>query len=159
MLTDTDKKLVVESWRRVVPIEATAADLFYKRLFELEPAYRKLFPPRLDEQKKKLIRMLQFIVKSMDWMDSQWQDDVAPEEDLCIVVLAMGKRHDRLYKVPEASYDTVGEALLWALEQGLGDAFTPEIRAAWTKLYNVLATTMKMGAKAGAVAMHPAQAG
>jgi hemoglobin-like flavoprotein len=45
-----------------------------------------------------------------------------------------------------AHYDTVDAALLWTLEQGLGDVFTPEVRAAWTKLYGVLATTMQAAA-------------
>ena len=153
MLTDDDKKNIVDSWRLVVPIAPTAADLFYRRLFELRPDYRQLFPEEMDKQKQKLIRMLQFIVKSMDWMSEQWRDEVAPEDDLCLVVLAMGRRHDQLYKIPEDSYGPVGEALIWTLQQGLGDAFTEELHASWGRLYGVVSTTMKMGARAGKVSM------
>jgi len=40
----------------------------------------------------------------------------------------------------------VGEVLLWTLERGLAEPFTPEVRAAWTKVYGVLAATMQAGA-------------
>ena len=40
MLDDQQKVLLRDSWRMVVPIAETAADLFYKRLFELRPDYR-----------------------------------------------------------------------------------------------------------------------
>lgn len=151
MLTDEDKKLILSSWRLVVPIAETAADLFYRRLFEIRPAYRQLFPEDLAKQKRKLVTMLSFIVKSMDWMASQWQEDVAPEDDLCLIVLAMGRRHTSLYHIPDESYEPVGQALLWTLEQGLGQAFTDDVRAAWTRLYGVVSTTMRMGARASRV--------
>jgi hemoglobin-like flavoprotein len=65
-----------------------------------------------------------------------------------LVVLALGRRHRDLYKIPDESYAAVGEALVWTLQQGLGDAFTPATRDAWIKLYTLLATTMQMGAAA-----------
>lgn len=153
MLTDQERAAIVKSWSLVVPIAETAADLFYQRLFELEPKYRSLFPDDMEKQKRKLVAMLSFIVKCMDWLPENWADDVAPEEDLCIVILAMGRRHLSLYNVPDESYDTVGAALLWTLEQGLGDAFTDDLRATWTKLYGVVALTMKMGGRASKVQM------
>lgn len=151
MLTDNDKKLIVDSWRLVVPIKSTAADLFYQRLFELKPDYRGLFPNEMDRQKRKLVTMLQFIVKAIDWVKEDWKQEINPEDDLCLVVLAMGRRHHDLYKIPEDSYGPVAEALLWTLDQGLGEAFTDEVKTAWTKLYGTLATTMKMGARASRV--------
>lgn len=151
MLTDQDKAHILSSWRLVVPIASTAADLFYQRLFELRPDYRSLFPEDLGKQKRKLVTMLAFIVKSMDWLASQWQEEVAPEEDLCLVILAMGRRHHELYQIPDESYDAVGAALLWTLDQGLGQAFTDEVRDAWTRLYGIVATTMKMGARASRI--------
>ena len=151
MLSDADKQHIVRTWRLVVPIAETAADLFYRRLFELEPEYAKLFPSDMAGQKGKLVKMLAFIVKSVDWAQDQWAEDVDPEEDLCLVVLALGRRHASLYRIPEASYATVGEALLWTLDQGLGQAFTPEVRQAWAKLYGLLATTMKLGGRAARV--------
>ena len=145
MLNDAEKKLILNSWRLVVPIKDTAADLFYRRLFELRPAYQQLFKSDLATQKRKLIAMLAFIVKSLDWPDAAWRDNVAEEDDLFLVVLALGRRHSELYAVPDAAYAAVGEALLWTLDYGLGKEFTPPVRAAWTKIYGLVATAMKMG--------------
>lgn len=145
MLDDQQKLLVKDSWRMVVPIAETAADLFYKRLFELRPDYRVYFKGDLVSQKRKLIAMLSFIVKAVDWPDSAWREQVAAEQDLFLIVLALGRRHSDLYAIPDSTYDTVGEALLWTLDYGLGKAFTSEVRAAWTQLYTLLALTMKMG--------------
>lgn len=145
MLNDAEKKLIQNSWRLVVPIKDTAADLFYRRLFELKPSYQQLFKNDMAAQKKKLIAMLAFIVKSLDWPDSAWRDNVADEDDLFLVVLALGRRHSELYSVPDAAYAAVGEALLWTLDYGLGKEFTPPVRAAWTKIYGLIATAMKMG--------------
>jgi hemoglobin-like flavoprotein len=145
VLNDAEKKLILNSWRLVIPIQDTAADLFYRRLFELAPSYQPLFKTDLDAQKRKLIAMLAFVVKSLDWPDSAWRDSVAEEDDLFLVVLALGRRHSELYDVPDAAYATVGEALLWTLDYGLGKEFTAPVRAAWTKLYGLVSTAMKMG--------------
>ena len=145
MLNDAEKKLIQSIWRLVVPIKDTAADLFYRRLFELKPAYQQLFKGDMASQKRKLIAMLGFIVKSLDWPDAAWRDTVAEEDDLFLVVLALGRRHTELYNVPDAAYATVGEALLWTLDYGLGKEFTPAVRAAWTKVYGLVSTAMKMG--------------
>jgi hemoglobin-like flavoprotein len=146
MLSDSQRQALKRSWRLVIPIADTAADLFYKRLFELKPQYRDLFPEDMSDQKRKLLRMLAFIVRAMDWSDDEWREDVPVDEDLLLVVLAMGRRHSQLYKIPDESYAAVGEALLWTLDYGLGDSFTPEVRSTWTELYTSLARTMRMGA-------------
>ena len=145
MLNDAEKKLILNSWRLVVPIKDTAADLFYRRLFELQPSYQSLFKSDLAAQKQKLIAMLAFVVNSLDWPDSAWRDIIAEEDDLFLVVLALGRRHSELYDVPDAAYASVGEARLWTLDYGLGKEFTPPVRAAWTKVYGLVATAMKMG--------------
>lgn len=145
MLNDAEKKLIVGSWRLVVPIKDTAADLFYRRLFELDPAYQQLFSHDMAAQKRKLVAMLGFIVKALDWPDSAWREEVAEEDDLFLVILALGRRHTELYNVPDSAYATVGEALLWTLDYGLGKEFSPPVRAAWTKVYGLIATAMKMG--------------
>jgi len=145
MLSDADKIVIRDSWRLVVPIADTAADLFYKRLFELKPAYQQLFTGDMAAQKRKLVAMLGFIVKSLDWPESAWRDDVAEEDDLFLVVLALGRRHSELYKIPDAAYAIVGEALMWALDYGLGKKFDDTARRAWTKVYSLVSTAMKMG--------------
>jgi len=63
-------------------------------------------------------------------------------EGIVPVVEDLGRRHAR-YGVKPQHYDTVGAALLWTLGRGLGEAFTPDVRAAWTETYGLLAKTMK----------------
>ena len=152
MLTDAEKRLLKDTWRLVVPIMETASDLFYRRLFELQPGYRALFPPDMTAQKRKLMVTLAFVVKSADWAADAWAEDVSQEDDLFLVVLALGRRHGMLYKIPEDAYPVVGDALLWTLGMGLGQAFTDEARAVWTKLYGQLASIMVMGTRQGATA-------
>jgi hemoglobin-like flavoprotein len=145
VLSDADKELVKSTWRLIEPIRDTVADLFYRRLFELKPEYRALFKEDMLSQKRKLIGMLAFIAKSLSWPDSMWQEEVDPESDLFMVVLALGRRHRELYHIPDESYATVRKALLWTLDYGLGDAFTPEAHDAWARVYDLVSITMKLG--------------
>ena len=145
LLTETDKELVASTWKLINPIQDTAADLFYRRLFELAPGYRPLFKNDMESQKRKLIGMLGFIVRSLQWPTTAWRDDVEQKSDLFLVVLALGRRHRDLYQVPDEAYQTVREALLWTLDYGLGEAFTSDAKTAWSRVYDLVALTMRMG--------------
>jgi hemoglobin-like flavoprotein len=134
MLLASHIMLVRTSFARVLPIREAAADLFYDRLFEIAPQVRGLFPADLREQKRKLMAMLAMAVGGLNDLET-----VIPK------VKTLGARHVA-YGATAAHYEIVGEALLWTLERGLGEAFTPEVRRAWTNVYRVLATTMQAGA-------------
>lgn len=123
--------LVQASFAEVVPIAETAAALFYDRLFELDPSLRPLFRGDMKEQGKKLMDMIATVVVNLKRLDR-----IVPG------VQALGARHAG-YGVRDEHYDTVGAALLWTLEQGLGEAFTDDVRDAWATAYTLLATTMK----------------
>src|SRR5215510_3863080 len=110
IITNQQIKLVQDSFKQVAPIAETAAQLFYARLFELDPDLESLFKGNLTEQGRKLMQMLGLAVKSLDRM-----------EQLLPVVRSLGTRH-LIYGVREKDYDTVGQALLWTLRQGLGEA-------------------------------------
>src|SRR6478672_3129931 len=101
MITEADKAAIVRSWRLVIPVGDTVADLFYRRLFELRPEYRSLFTDDMKAQKRKLLQMLAFIVKSLSWAEAAWKEEVAPDEDLMLVVLALGRRHKDIYHIPD----------------------------------------------------------
>jgi hemoglobin-like flavoprotein len=135
MLTLTQKTLVQESFATIAPIADDAAVLFYGRLFEIDPSLQRMFRGDMAEQRKKLMQMLTAAVKGLDRLDQ-----------LVPVVQELGRRHGA-YGVLDAHYDTVGSALLWTLEMGLGAGFTPETREAWTTVYGLLATTMKDAAR------------
>jgi hemoglobin-like flavoprotein len=135
-MTPTQVGLIRESWAGVEPIADTAAGLFYGRLFELDPALERLFR-RTDmvRQRQVLMGTLAVVVKTLDRI-----------EELLPAVEALGRRHAG-YGVRESHYATVGSALLWTLEQGLGEAFTPAVREAWTEAYGTLASVMIEAAK------------
>lgn len=132
-MNETQKTLVQTSFAQVRPIAAEAAALFYSRLFELDPTVRPYFKGNMEEQGRKLMDMLMLAVKGLD-----------RPEALLPVLAALGSRHVS-YGVKEHHYETVGEALLWTLEQGLGPGFTPEVREAWIALYGFVADTMRNG--------------
>jgi len=137
-MTPSQKLLVQQTFVKVVPIAEQAAALFYGRLFEVDPSLRPLFKTDLKVQGQKLMQMIGYCVGKLD----------APEE-LLPAVRELGAKHVG-YGVKDANYDTVGAALLWTLEKGLGAGFTPEVKDAWATTYGVLASTMKEGAKAAA---------
>lgn len=142
-MTPEQVTMVQESFKKVVPIAGTAADLFYGRLFEIAPEVRPLFPEDLKEQKKKLIGMLATAVTNLHQVDK-----------IMTAVQDLGRRHVA-YGVAAKHYEPVGAALLWTLEKGLGDEFTPPLKAAWTETYVTLAGVMQ-NAAAGASAPKPA---
>jgi hemoglobin-like flavoprotein len=123
--------LVQNSFRQVAPIADAAADIFYDRLFEIAPETRSLFPADMSDQKKKLMQMLGVAVNGLTNLDA-----ILP------AVQDLGRRHEG-YSVTDAHYDSVGAALLFTLEKGLGEAFTPEVKDAWTETYVTLAGVMK----------------
>ena len=128
--------LVQESFAKVAPIADTAASLFYGKLFELDPSLQPLFTGDMEEQGKKLMQMLAVAVKGLSDLDS-----IVP------AVQALGERHVG-YNVTPAHYQTVGEALIWTLGQGLGDDFTPEVKDAWLEVYTLLSSVMIEAAEA-----------
>ena len=134
MLNSHHIQLVQQSFAQVTPIADEAAKLFYQRLFHLDPSLSSLFKGDMTQQGRKLMQMISTAVGNLSNL-----------EKLVPVVQALGVRHEG-YGVKPEHYDTVGAALLWTLEQGLGPAFSAEVRQAWTEVYTVLASTMKAAA-------------
>lgn len=133
-MTPEQIQLVKQSWAQVVPISDKAAELFYGKLFELDPSVESLFSGGMEEQGRKLMKMIGTAVNALDRLD-----DVVP------AVQELGVRHIA-YGVKDEHYDTVGAALLWTLETGLGEAFTESTKEAWATVYGILAETMKSAA-------------
>ncbi len=137
-MTPIQIDLVQSSFAQVAPIADQAAALFYGRLFELDPDLKQLFHGDMTEQGRKLMQMLAVAVNSLNNLDA-----IVP------AVQALGERHVG-YGVQPSDYDTVGSALIWTLGQGLGDAFTPEVEAAWVEVYGLLSSVMLEAAAAKA---------
>ena len=129
-MTPDQVQLVQQSFVKVAPISETAAVLFYDRLFEVAPKVRAMFPTDLTEQRRKLMATLAVVVGGLGNLES-----VLPAAS------ALAKRHVSYGAKPE-HYPVVGAALLWTLEKGLGDGWTPEVAEAWTAAYGTLSGFM-----------------
>ena len=130
-MTPETQILIRESFAQVAPIAPRAAALFYGRLFVLDPSLKALFNGDMEEQGRKLMAMLGSVVANLSKL-----------ETFLPAVRNLGRRHVA-YGVQPEHYDIVGSALLWTLGQGLGEAFTPRVEAAWTEAYTILATAMR----------------
>src|SRR5262245_36073018 len=126
--------LVKKSWKQAMTVPSTVAELFYGKLFSLDPSIKPLFRNDMKEQGRKLTTMITTAVNGL-----------TRPETIVSAVQELGRRH-RGYGVKPEHYDNVGKALLWTLGYGLGEAFTPEIEQAWVATYGVLAKTMQEAA-------------
>jgi hemoglobin-like flavoprotein len=138
-MTPEQAQLVKSSFAKVAATKEHAAALFYRRLFELDPSLRPLFKGDMAAQGAKLMAALSTVVASLDRL-----------EKILPAVRDLGRRH-ATYGVRPDHYATVGDALIWTLEQGLGADFTREMRRAWTDAYVHLAWTMIAAAEDDAI--------
>ena len=129
------ERLVRESWSRFEPIAERSARFFYEKLFELDPEAQRLFARTdMEAQGRKVMQMFAEIVRTLDQPDT-----------LVSEVADLGRRHVH-YGVRDSQYDSVGTALLWTLEHGLGPAFTDDVRNAWTEAYLLISTVLRRAA-------------
>lgn len=129
-MTPDEIDRIQASFAKVAPIADTAAGLFYGRLFEIAPDVMPLFKSDMTEQGRKLMATLSVVVHGLGDLDR-----IVP------VAQTLARRHVA-YGVRPEHYQPVGAALLWALDQGLGDAFDPETEAAWARAYGLLSDVM-----------------
>ncbi|MBN9087804.1 MAG: hypothetical protein J0J01_12915 [Reyranella sp.] len=129
-MTPQQIALVQASFAKLVPMSATAADLFYRRLFELAPDVRPMFAADLSGQKKKLMDTLGYAVASLSCPYK-----LGPE------LAVLGERHAD-YGTKVEHFTLVGEALMWALQRALNEEFTHAVADAWETVYGELAEAM-----------------
>ena len=140
-MSPEQKKLVQQTWHQVAPASEIVSALFYDRLFDLDPEFRALFRNvDMERQREKLILALSSVILHLDDIEAY-----LPE------IEALGRRHAS-YGVSEAHYESVGRALLSTLKSGLGEAWTEDVRAAWTAAYAAIAGVMRRGAAGSAAA-------
>jgi hemoglobin-like flavoprotein len=135
-MTRDQKRLVRETWKQVTPTAELAADLFYRRLFEIDTTTRQLFRTTdMYAQSQKLLQTLGYAISSLDNFDV-----------LKSMVEDLGRRHAH-FGVTDRHYDSMGAALFWTLEQRLGRAWTPAVAAAWREAYAMISDVMRSAAK------------
>jgi hemoglobin-like flavoprotein len=130
-MTDEDTRLVQESWSKIEFVHEMVAELFYTRLFELDPASEEIFPATTRERQQKFAAFTSATVHALD-----------RTETLLPVVRALGVRHPELARNDRFHAD-VALALLWTLEKSLRRDFTPQVKSAWIAAYGVLSQTLR----------------
>ena len=123
-------EMVQKSWAKVIPSVDAVGQIFYDNLFEMDPKLRSMFKGDVKAQSRKLMQMVSIAVSKLRSLDA-----------LVPVLQDLGVKHIE-YGVQPAHYDTVAAALLKTLDAGLGDAFTPQLKAAWVDVYSLVAGTM-----------------
>ena len=139
-MTPDQVSLVQDSFAKVAPISEQAAVMFYDRLFEVAPAVKSMFPVDMTEQRRKLMATLAVVVHGL----GDLQSILPAASALAIRHVGYGARAEH--------YPVVGAALLWTLEKGLGEAWTPDVADAWTAAYGTLSGYMISEAYGGAQA-------
>ena len=134
-MNDDQIRIVQETFEKVRSISEAVAELFYKRLFQLNPSFKSLFKGNMKTQGKMFMQMLDLAAKGLDEADT-----ILP------TIHSLGKNHVE-YDVKEEYYSTVGEALLWTLEQDLGSNFTPKEKEACTEASKLLSDAMMNAAR------------
>jgi len=133
-MTPDQIELVQTTFEKIGPAKEQIAGAFYDRLFELAPSMQSLFKNDMAGMRQQFMGAVDSAVVGLDDLEA-----VLPE------IEALGVRHLD-YGVEDSHYDTVGEAFLWAMEKGMGSAFTPEVRTAWSEAYLVLSGVMREAA-------------
>jgi hemoglobin-like flavoprotein len=131
-MTPKQIQLVQGTFEMLVPIADTAVALFYNRMFELDPSLRVLFPTDMARQRQKLIETLATAVRGLETPD-----------EFTAMLRELGRRHVE-YGVRPAHYQTMNEALIWMLGQGLGKQFSDEMKEAWLEMYQIVANAMQV---------------
>ena len=126
--------LVQSTFRMVQPLGTMAGELFYKHLFEIEPAASALFKGDMKQQSREFIQVLAIAVGGLSHTPT-----------LVPLIQRLGLQHAG-YGVQAQHYDSVRQALLWMLTLILQDEFTDEVRSAWSTAYAMLAGIMKEAA-------------
>lgn len=133
MITEAQVALVQSSFVHVLPISDAAGELLYGRIFTLAPGARALFDDDITPQARRLMTAVKAAV-----------DGLGDLEQIAPFLVKLGARHVR-YGVRPEHFEVVGEALMWTLEQGLGDLLTPEVREAWIAAWGVIVDAMMIG--------------
>jgi hemoglobin-like flavoprotein len=133
MISDAQIALVQSSFQDVLPIADAAGMLLYERIFTLAPEVRGLFAEDIAPQARRTMGAVKFVVERLGQLD-----------DAAAYLVKLGARHVN-YGVEPEHFPVVGAALMWTLEQGLGAAFTADVRDAWAAAWEILAGAMVTG--------------
>jgi nitric oxide dioxygenase len=131
-----DDLLRVQTQAEALLDDDTLATRFYERLFAAHPDTAELFAADLTAQRARFGNELAVLIAALR--------DLPRFENRARV---LGRRHHDDHGVRLEHYRFVGDALIAAVEDRLGAAFTDEDRTAWMRAYNLVSELMQEGAR------------
>lgn len=134
-MTPEQIDLIRKSFDALWPVRRRVGELFYSKFFELAPDARALFPQDIARQQLKLMDMIAAIVGALD------------QREIFQSIISYSGRQHAQFGVQRTHFVAFGKALIWSLEQQFGTAFTPELKQAWTMLYNAVQNEMTRAAQ------------
>jgi hemoglobin-like flavoprotein len=129
-LTDDQKRLIRESYRKIEPAIDLVAQAFFRKLFGLDSSLRAKFAGPIDIQARKFTAAMKLTLITL-----------SQEDELTPTLKLLGARHRHL-GIRTRHYRMMAKALLWTLEQSLDRDFTRETRAAWSALLDKITRTL-----------------
>ncbi|WP_159467380.1 globin domain-containing protein [Dyadobacter sp. 3J3] len=122
--------IIKNSWFHIVNNTENAGEYFYEVLFELDPTLKPMFKTNTEEQSKKLVTMLSYVISKLNALD-----EIMPQ------IQGLAQRHSK-YGVNAEHYQVVGQALIQMLEYKLEKQWNEEIKDAWLEVYTILSSAM-----------------
>lgn len=127
-------RLISDTWAQAEPYLPEMSQTFYGLLFTLAPDTRELFPINVEVRRGKLMRAIARVVQMVDRPD-----------DLVPFLTQLGRDY-RKFAVETRHYEAIGTAMLAALREQLGEAWTPDVERAWAEGYTIVARSMQEAA-------------
>src|SRR5688572_769953 len=115
---------VQDSWARIAPFSGAAAAIFFDRLVEQDPVFRRVFPDyRRGSDMAAFLRLMTVGVRSLGKLEEM----IPAAEDLGRRAVMQG--------LGDAQYRSVAEALIWSIERVMGRELAPAARRAWGEAF------------------------
>lgn len=138
-------RLLQRSFSKIEPVAEQFGTIFYERLFAIAPEMRPLFRTDIKAQQSKFMKVIAEVVQlHLRAMISLPATAQVSGEVMIPGAFWSGKLH-AAYGVRMEDFDSMKQALIWALRQTLGNDLTPEVEEAWVAAYDIVARAMKTG--------------
>eukprot|EP00979_Chaetoceros_neogracilis_P012105 scaffold3111_cov263-Chaetoceros_neogracile.AAC.12 len=145
---------VIESWKLITAIdnyEEVAGKILFTRIFTIAPEAYALFSFAEDNEmfsegmyeSPKFKKHAAGVIRTVNVAVGMLGPDLS---ELADILKKLGKRH-KGYKVVEAHYPVVGQALIETLDAAMGEKFTEDVKAAWLEIWGIISSTMIAGAE------------
>jgi hemoglobin-like flavoprotein len=119
-LTAKQKRLIRESFLKLEPAYDLVGQLFFRKLYRLDPWFRDRFAGPVEVQGRKFMAGLKLGIIALNYDDG-----------LTPVIRLVGVRNRRS-GIKVRHYRIMAKALIWTLEQSLEKRFTRETKDAWS---------------------------